>query len=230
MAKVEAGTLKINEEICDIRQIIEFIRDVMGSQIKQKNLEIDINISEECPKLIKSDEKRIKQILLNYISNGIKFTKSGGITISIVNMNISEELTDFPREYIKFSVSDTGVGISKSDIEYLFKPFQILEGTREMNKSGSGLGLNICKNLAQAMGGDVGVKSILGLGSTFSFWLPAIYVSSHIHDEGRMQSFLNIPSPTQSRRISMISSHSDHHFTGLNRQLNVLYIYIYIIY
>ena len=168
---MEEGLILISNEPCKILEILNFAKEVMEIQAELKNLEIITNISEDTPSTIISDERRIKQVLLNFLSNALKFTKEGEIAI-IVDTFVDQEHSTV--QYVRFSVKDSGVGISEGNIIKLFEPFTMLKETQKMNKSGSGIGLNICKKLVQAMGGNVHATSTIKVGSIFSFWIPII--------------------------------------------------------
>jgi signal transduction histidine kinase len=111
-----------------------------------------------------NDAKRFKQVLFNLIGNAIKFTFSGGIALSLSRKPRNQE--------IQVEVEDTGVGIKKEDLSKLFKFFGKINSTKDINRSGMGLGLTISKMLVERFGGDIGVRSLPGVGSTFYFTLP----------------------------------------------------------
>ena len=128
-------------------------------QTQQKGIELIVFISPDVPDKVKSDARRMKQIIINLISNALKFTYRGSITLSC----------DFKDRMLHFSIKDTGLGISDEDQQKLFKLFGKLKSNSSHNRQGIGLGLNICMQIVNAFGGNVGVTSKLGEGSTFNF-------------------------------------------------------------
>lgn len=127
-----------------------------------KNVELKAIVSPDFPKYIVTDENRLKQILINLISNSVKYTKQGSVKVEAKADN----------RLIKLTVRDTGVGIESDRLENLFTAFTKIMRHRELNTQGVGLGLTICKNLAGALGGDISVTSTVGLGSEFMVTLP----------------------------------------------------------
>lgn len=121
----------------------------MKFQVEQKKLRFETFITKRVPKLIKTDPKRLKQILFNIIGNAIKFTFSGSITVSV----------DCRDEYLITEVQDTGIGIKNEEINQLFKFFGKVEHSKKINKGGMGFGLSISKMILQQMNGEISVKS-----------------------------------------------------------------------
>ncbi|MGB6129750.1 MAG: response regulator [Psychrilyobacter sp.] len=162
LSKVEAGKMEINISKMNIE---DFKSEMLGifEQISiKKNLGFSIEISEKCPKVIATDEIKVKQIIKNLISNAFKFTKQGNIDLNI-------------KEYdnkIKFEVSDTGVGISENKIKSIFDAFQQEDGTISREFGGTGLGLSISMGYAKLLGGILGVESVKETGSKFILTLP----------------------------------------------------------
>ena len=112
--------------------------------------------------MLNSDRRRVEQILLNLLSNAIKFTERGEVTLTCA----PEDGT------IVFCVHDTGIGIAPEDMDVLFKPFRQIDSGLMRQHEGTGLGLAICKRLVERLGGEIGIESVLGKGSTFKFTLP----------------------------------------------------------
>jgi signal transduction histidine kinase len=114
--------------------------------------------------LVLADSQRIRQIVINLVSNALKFTESGGVTIRCSQLERYEML--------RISVCDTGIGISPAALDYIFEAFRQADGSTTRRFGGTGLGLTIARKLIELHGGEVTVESTLGLGSTFSFTLP----------------------------------------------------------
>lgn len=171
-SKLEAGKVNLNKECIDLRHIIDSTNDIILSKLHEKNLIYNYNIDNKINFKIKCDPVRIKQVLLNLLSNSIKFTDNGSIFLDIKLL---------PDNFIKFSIIDTGCGIEKSDKEKLFKSFSQLENPSSTKLyKGTGLGLAISKELVLLMGGNIWVEeSTVNKGSIFCF---TIKVDSCIGD------------------------------------------------
>jgi PAS domain S-box-containing protein len=163
LSKIEAGKLQLECADFDLSVVVSNIISIIGESARDKGLYIDIEI-DDVPFLLFGDPLRLHQILLNYLSNAIKFTDTGAV---IVRAKLLEDSHD--ELLVRFEVSDTGIGIEPDQIDRLFKVFEQLDISTTRKYEGTGLGLAITKRLAQLMGGEVGVESTLGKGSTFWF-------------------------------------------------------------
>ena len=162
-SKAENNTLKMNIGYVDFHKFAKEVLGLVKLQCKYKGIKLKTCIDESFPNKLECDERRLKQVFLNLISNAIKFTSSGGqITLSAYK----------GKEHLMISVSDTGVGIATTDLDNLFAPFGVLESTRDINKNGTGFGLYLCKIMVEKMGGSISVNSYKGLGTTFSLLFP----------------------------------------------------------
>ena len=167
MAQIKNNKIKMNPKNHSLKDIMEDIIPLFDFQCLQKQLYLRLEMDENLPLKITTDRDRLTQILINLIGNALKFTFKGGITI---NVSRGEEMDDI----IRFSVTDTGVGIKEQDKEKLFQLYGKLEGTAKINTQGIGLGLNISNTLAKYLNGDlesqgIMIKSTYDVGSTFSF-------------------------------------------------------------
>ena len=167
-SKIEEGKLSVEHISFSLKNLCFEIISLFSFDIRQKNLELILDIQTNTPKFIFSDPTRLKQILINLIGNAIKFTQSGSIILKI-ELLTNHSKTHIKTNLIKFSVIDTGIGIQKEDFEQLFGVFNQADNTITRKFGGSGLGLNISKSLSKLMGGDIGVCSKLNHGSTFWF-------------------------------------------------------------
>ncbi len=162
-SKIESGHFEIINETFHLKNSIEEQAALLQPLVTEKGLKYALEIASDLPDHIIGDEVRVNQILTNLIGNAIKFTKEGEICIRA-------EKDD---DHIKFTVSDTGIGIAKEHHDKVFQSFeQISEGRKVSKSSGTGLGLSICKYLTEAMGGTTGFESALGKGSHFWFTTP----------------------------------------------------------
>lgn len=162
ITRIESGKLDITEEKFELRQLIQEIWMIGTKQAEAKKIDFVIEAEEELPKYLTGDVLHTKQVILNLISNAVKYTEEGRITLEI---NASGD-------QIIFSVKDTGIGIRKEDMDTLFDMFTRVDMKRHRNIEGSGLGLTIAKELCEQMGGQIYAESIYGKGSRFTVCLP----------------------------------------------------------
>jgi PAS domain S-box-containing protein len=168
-SKIESGKLDLDEYPFDLSYCIEEALDLLTPQAAVKNLDLAYLIDVQTPITIIGDVTRLRQILVNLISNAIKFTHNGEVVVSVrVNQVISRN-----NYKIQFAIKDTGIGISPEQMHRLFKPFSQVDASMTRQYGGTGLGLAISKRLCELMGGCIWVESEVGVGSTFYFTLMA---------------------------------------------------------
>ena len=158
--KIERGSMTLETVVFDVKQMIDELMLLMSGHASQKNIELKADIDPDIPRLLLGDPTRLRQVLLNFLSNAIKFTEEGGVTILI-------KKTDNNRFY--FAIQDTGIGISAEAQQRLFTPFTQADTSTSRKYGGTGLGLAISYRLVEAMGGTIGLNSEEGKGSTFFF-------------------------------------------------------------
>ena len=164
LSKIEAGKLEVENINFDLNAIIESLNDVMAIKADEKGISYSCLIKNEVPLFLIGDPNSLRQILTNLIGNAVKFVKKGEVIIRI--SLISETKTTV---LLLFDIGDTGIGIPANRLDRLFKPFSQIDSTTTRKFGGTGLGLNISKQLTELMGGEIKVKSKPGEGSTFSF-------------------------------------------------------------
>jgi two-component system sensor histidine kinase/response regulator len=164
LSKIEAGKLTVEKTEFELENVMENVSSIISSKVFSKNLELVFQIDKNAPKYLIGDPFRIEQIIINYANNAIKFTERGRIVISA---NAEEETKK--SVLLRFLVKDTGIGMKPEQMSKLFQSFQQADTSISRKFGGTGLGLAISKNLALLMGGDVGVESQYGKGSTFWF-------------------------------------------------------------
>lgn len=165
-SKIEAGKLQIVENEYSLATMLNDVILGVDVRAKQKNLEVILEIDETMPAVLKGDEIRVKQVLNNLLSNAVKYTEKGSVTFSAKGVYKENEF------FLLFSVKDTGIGINNEDMERLFDSFQRLELTKNRYIQGTGLGLNIAKQLVTTMNGTIEVQSKHGVGSCFTVRIP----------------------------------------------------------
>jgi two-component system, sensor histidine kinase and response regulator len=166
-SKIEAGKLDIVEEEYSIEATLADVCEIVGVKAHAKGLKLTPTIAATVPDVVCGDSNRVRQVLLNLLTNAVKFTSEGEVV-----MRVARESCGDVGDVLRFEVSDTGIGIDESTRERLFQPFSQADPTTTRRYGGSGLGLCIAKQLVELMGGDIDVRSVPGDGSTFWFTLP----------------------------------------------------------
>ncbi|WP_205510883.1 ATP-binding protein [Longitalea arenae] len=164
ISKIEAGMLRIEKNPFSLRGLCSSIETMFYHKAREKNLSFSIYIQENIPDTLNGDAVRLTQIMVNLISNAIKFTQKGGISINITSLAQNDDQVQ-----LRFSVKDSGIGIPASKVETIFERFQQGETDTTRKYGGTGLGLSIVKNLVQIQGGQIRVLSEPGKGTEFIF-------------------------------------------------------------
>ncbi len=158
LSKIEAGKIEIKKSDFSFENMLDEVVSIIDQRAKSNGCKFKVNKSVDVPDFIYSDEQRLKQVLINLLSNSVKFTKNGSITLVIyAKMN-----------KLFFEIHDTGIGIEQKNLEIIFKPFEQIK-TQNYNKNGTGLGLAITKELISLFGGNIYVKSEVNVGTSFYF-------------------------------------------------------------
>ena len=166
LSKVEAGKIIIEAEPLNVYKIVNEVGGMFEQKANEKNLAITIESETNLTAPLMLDETRLRQILFNIMGNAIKFTKTGGVSVIINHEEKNNDLVD-----LKITVADTGIGIPESQISAIFEPFVQQTGQVQKTYGGTGLGLAISRRMAEAMGGEISVKSVPGVGSEFTIYL-----------------------------------------------------------
>ena len=167
-SKIEAGRLQIEIIDCNVRTTVEEVVELLADQAMQKQLELGFYVDERVPAVVRTDQGRLRQILLNLVGNAIKFTHAGRIYVHVT----VESETDAGVQ-LRFDVNDTGIGLTAEARTRLFQPFQQADSSTTRKYGGTGLGLAISKHLVGLLGGAMEVASVPGEGSVFHFTLTA---------------------------------------------------------
>jgi signal transduction histidine kinase/HPt (histidine-containing phosphotransfer) domain-containing protein/ActR/RegA family two-component response regulator len=166
-SKIEAGMLELNPEAASIAAILDEVHELYASAASGKNLSLTVSVDPRISPAVSVDPLRLRQILNNFVSNALKFTSDGSVTVNAMLSGRGGET-----EIIAFSVTDTGIGISPESQKKLFQPFVQAESDTTHRFGGTGLGLTICRQLADLMGGIVDIDSDIGRGTTMRLTVP----------------------------------------------------------
>ncbi len=163
-SRIEAGRLEIAAKPFDMNACLQNVIELLAPRAFEKQIDLAWSISGNIPALLEGDEARIRQVLLNLISNAIKFTDTGGVCVRLVKERFVGKQLD-----LRVDVVDTGRGMTEEQMQIVFDEFERGSVEQSVSENGSGLGLAIAKKLARAMGGEIAVRSVVGEGSTFTF-------------------------------------------------------------
>jgi signal transduction histidine kinase/NO-binding membrane sensor protein with MHYT domain len=166
-SKIEAGRLELRSELFQPRELIDEVMDTLAEVARRKKLEFGSLVPITVPQALVGSMSHLRQVLINLVGNAIKYTQEGSVMLRVA---VSRETAE--KAYVRFEVSDTGVGIPLEKHGYIFEPFTQLTDGASGKQGGTGLGLSICKQLVEKMGGEIGVAGVPGRGSTFWFELP----------------------------------------------------------
>ena len=178
ISKIEAGKMELVEDVYDFKAMLNDIHMIIQNRIGEKNIELIYDIDESLPHRLYGDDVRIRQIIINLLNNAVKFTEKGFVKLAIANEIKNEE-----EVWIRISVSDSGQGIRKEDIQKLFHAFEQVDKKMNRGKEGTGLGLSISSELIRMMGGKLEVKSEYGKGSDFFFSIRQKLVSAELEKQ-----------------------------------------------
>lgn len=203
-SKIEAGKLQLEITHFNLRDLVSGIIEFFKSEARKKGLNLRLEMQENFAFEVLGDSNRLRQVLNNLISNAIKFTENGEIILKLELQNKHSDV----RQEVKFSVSDTGIGILKDKQDFLFEPFMQADISTTRKFGGTGLGLAISKQLVNMMGGEIGVESEIEKGSVFWFYVPFEFAVENINNETE---FLKSMKATS---LHNLTSNSQHSFTG----------------
>jgi signal transduction histidine kinase len=195
LSKLEAGKLTLESAPLRLRKIVEELNHTFGHRARQKGLRFEASVDQAVPNHLIGDSLRLRQVIVNLLTNAMKFTERG-----CVALDVQLESSCDREAWVRFCVSDTGIGISPADQERIFAPFTQVDASTTRRHEGAGLGLAISAQLIRAMGGIRSLRSVPGEGSTFSFTVPMLIdrskmdaspVAVHEVDRAARRSFLD---------------------------------------
>ena len=211
-SKIESGKLELEWQPLLVRNSVEEVLDLLAPKAREKDLELAYYIEPSVPKAVIADVTRIRQILMNLLSNGIKFTEKGEVVVKVKSREIETENEDKIYE-IEFSVRDTGIGIPPEKKERLFKAFSQVDASITRQYGGTGLGLVISKRLSEMMGGKMWVETEVGQGSTFYFTIRVKIASQLVEME-----FLELPELTDKQILIVDDNATNRKILSLQTQ------------
>lgn len=174
ISKIEANRMVIRNEEYQFRTFLSELQTYGKVKSKDNNISFSLNIKGGVPKVLKGDEKKLRQIVLNVVSNALKYTAKGSVEVDV------DTVTENDKHCVRFIVSDTGIGIKKDNISKIFDAFERFDSNKNSRIIGTGLGLSIVKNLVELMDGQILVESEYGKGSVFKIIIPQEMVGSDI--------------------------------------------------
>jgi len=182
LSKIESGTVSLEVSSVTFNDIVDNMERTFRQVAEERNLDFQVEVDSKLPPAIRTDSKRLQQVLRNLLSNAFKFTERGGVTLQIG----SAEGTPLRAgsEWIAMSVTDTGIGIPEEKQRIIFEAFQQADGTTSRKYGGTGLGLSISREIARLLGGEIVVSSTPGSGSTFTLFVPVEPPASHVSAGG----------------------------------------------
>ena len=198
ISKIEAGKLQVSSNEIDIRDLLEQVADMFRSQALAKGLRFLFDMPETLPRFVRTDEKRLRQILINILSNAVKFTSTGTIHFAV----------EYRNQVATFIVEDTGRGIDAENLGRIFEPFHRGEMAVAEQVPGLGLGLTITRLLTQTLGGDISVESTPGTGTTFRIRLMLASIDRPSAVSQPVQRLLSYTGPR--RTLMVVDDNEDH--------------------
>ncbi|MCW2989681.1 MAG: putative SigmaB asociated two-component system sensor protein, partial [Solirubrobacterales bacterium] len=181
LSKVEAGKMEVNPAPLALAEVLGGLERSFRPVAAEKELEFSVDVLDDLPEGVISDEQRVAQILRNLLSNACKFTESGSVRLSV---GPTTELDMRGRPFsLAFTVTDTGIGIPADKLRLIFEPFQQADGTTSRRYGGTGLGLSISREIARLLGGEIRMSSVEDEGSEFTLLLPAVLEPIEVVDE-----------------------------------------------
>lgn len=192
LSRIEAGKMRLEYSPVSVRRLLQDVRHIFDLRATEHGVSLEVSVASDVPAMLVLDETRLRQVLFNLVGNAIKFTHEGGVTVRLSTEPCPDAADGMERCRLTVSVTDTGIGIASDQQERIFDAFEQQEGQSSRKYGGTGLGLAISRKLIRMMGGELGVESAEGQGSTFTLTMPGIEVAGHEPDEA-----LDEPAPDQ---------------------------------
>ncbi len=200
LSKIESGAFDLDEAPISLLRLVDEAAEILGERARAKRVNIIVTVADDIPSTLKGDAVRVRQVVLNLLSNAIKFTTLGDITVTVA---LEHQFATNHCE-IRFSVTDTGIGMSEEVLARIFTPFTQADSSTSRRFGGTGLGLAICKGLVERMGGKITVTSKEGVGSTFSALLPFVMDERNAVENVTIRMF---SIPFLNKRVMLVEPH-----------------------
>lgn len=181
LSKVEAGKMDLWFREMDVYEIPQHIQSLFQPVANQKGLELSVEVANDLAEIFHTDVKRFHQVLNNLLSNALKFTEEGSVTVKVDKARLTPDMRHLSDTWIAVSVTDTGIGIPKNKQSLVFESFQQADGATVRKYGGTGLGLSICREVTKLLGGWITLSSTEGKGSTFTVYLPSLPEGNAVH-------------------------------------------------
>ncbi|MBY9077052.1 response regulator [Paenibacillus sp. HN-1] len=212
--KMESGKMEMECGLFELRSCVHEVFNLFSAEAGKKNLELAYFVDQSLPDLLYGDMARLRQVLLNLVSNAVKFTHQGGVYLVVTGKERKDN-----RLVLEFTVKDTGIGISPEKRDRLFQPFSQLDSSMTRKYGGTGLGLAICKSLVHMMGGDIRVESTEDKGAVFVFTINAVLPEPDPDGGGRPEKEKTFPFRKEHRRRVLVV---DDHPINQKLMVNIL--------
>jgi signal transduction histidine kinase/DNA-binding response OmpR family regulator/HAMP domain-containing protein len=177
LSKIESGTVSLEVSSVGFKDLVDHVERTFRQIAEERKLDFHVEVDPQLPAAIRTDSKRLQQVLRNLLSNAFKFTEQGGVRLRIGSAEGSPLRAG--SQWVSISVADTGIGIPEDKQRIIFEAFQQADGTTSRKYGGTGLGLSISREIARLLGGEIVVSSVQGQGSTFTLFLPFEPPASH---------------------------------------------------
>ena len=202
LSKIEAGRIEVIRDEFDLFHLLETTRDMLQLNARTKGLNLLFECAPDTPRYIQTDERKLRQILINLLNNAIKFTSQGGVTV-----RVKSDANNIYR--LLFEIEDTGAGIKQNELKTLFKPFAQTE-TGKKSTEGTGLGLSISRKFVRLMHGDISVSSQLGVGSVFKFDILVEPAKTNLPRQQNEKEVVGLTADQPRYRILVVDDNHDH--------------------
>ena len=207
LSKIEAGQITLESNAFDLYSLLNDIEGMFQLKTQSKGLQLVFERSSDVPQYVRTDESKLRQVLINLLGNAVKFAETGRVklTVKCLQLLAKKPLSKF---FLQFSVKDTGPGIAPDEVSRLFKPFVQTEAGRK-SQTGTGLGLPISNSFVKLMGGEIKVKSSVGKGTVFSFYIKVSHATeSEIYDRQPQKRVKGLAPNQQNYRILVADDES----------------------
>lgn len=221
MSKIEAGRVSLNYKNCDLMYLLDSLQEMFLLKVESKGLKLSVDKSNDLPSYVRTDESRLRQVLINLLTNALKFTEQGTVALKVYTKQLQPSALDLkdhhrnnvpennqPNIYLCIDVEDTGVGIPQSDMGTIFETFTQASAGRQASE-GSGLGLAICRHFIQLMDGDIQIYSQERQGTTVQVQLPVMVTQMEAVDQFDMPMVLKLAPDQPNLRMLVVEDNRD---------------------